>query len=224
MKKKIIARVCGGDSLEHDVSMRSAEGIYSFINKDVYECYIVELKGLKWEALLPDGSRVPVDRNDFSFSNGNTKIIPDFAYITIHGTPGENGLLQGYFDMIRMPYSTSGVLVEALTFNKFALNNYLRPWGVTIAESVLIRRRQKDAVNVEEIIAKVGAETLESLSKKEQMINCIVNGRIQKFLKENTLMNQEYQLSDDKATVAAALKAADADAKVLSFKRFSLSD
>ena len=156
MKKKIIAIVCGGDSLEHDVSMRSAEGIYSFINKDVYECYIVELKGLKWEALSPDGSRVPVDRNDFSFSNGNTKIIPDFAYITIHGTPGENGLLQGYFDMIRMPYSTSGVLVEALTFNKFALNNYLRPWGVTIAESVLIRRRQKDAVNVEEIIAKVG--------------------------------------------------------------------
>ena len=156
MKKKIIAIVCGGDSLEHDVSMRSAEGIYSFINKEVYECYVVELKGLKWEALLPDGSRVNVDRNDFSFSNGNGRITPDFAYITIHGTPGENGLLQGYFDMIRMPYSTSGVLVEALTFNKFALNNYLRSWGVTVAESVLIRRRQKDAVNAEDIIAKVG--------------------------------------------------------------------
>ena len=82
----------------------------------------------------------------------------------------------------------------------------------------------EQAQQAREIIAKVGAETLESLSKKEQMINGIVNGRIQKFLKENTLMEQEYQLSDDKATVAAALKAADPEAKVLSFKRFSLSD
>ena len=82
----------------------------------------------------------------------------------------------------------------------------------------------EQAQQAREIIAKVGAETLESLSKKEQMINGIVNGRIQKFLKENTLMEQEYQLSDDKATVAAALKAVDAEAKVLCFKRFSLSD
>jgi elongation factor Ts len=82
----------------------------------------------------------------------------------------------------------------------------------------------EQAQQAREIIAKVGAETLESLSKKEQMINGIVNGRIQKFLKENTLLEQEYQLSDDKSTVAAALKAADPEAKVLSFKRFSLSD
>ena len=80
------------------------------------------------------------------------------------------------------------------------------------------------AQQAREIIAKIGAETLASLEQKVQMINGIVNGRIQKFLKENTLMEQEYQLSDDKSTVAAALKAVDPEAKVLAFKRFSLAD
>ena len=82
----------------------------------------------------------------------------------------------------------------------------------------------EQAQQAREIIAKIGAETLASLEQKVQMINGIVNGRIQKFLKENTLMEQEYQLSDDKLTVAAALKAVDPEAKVLAFKRFSLAD
>ena len=82
----------------------------------------------------------------------------------------------------------------------------------------------EQAQQARDIIAKIGAETLASLEQKVQMINGIVNGRIQKFLKENTLMEQEYQLSDDKLTVAAALKAVDPEAKVLAFKRFSLAD
>lgn len=154
--KRTIAIVAGGDSSEHDVSLRSAQGIYSFINKDIYDCYIIELTGLTWEALLPDGSRSKVDRNDFSFSTPNGRITPDFAYITIHGTPGENGILQGYFDLIKMPYSTSGVLVEALTFSKFTLNNYLKTWGVRVAESILIRKGQRDQFNDQEIIDRLG--------------------------------------------------------------------
>jgi len=82
----------------------------------------------------------------------------------------------------------------------------------------------EQAQQAREIIAKVGAETLAALAQKVQMINGIVNGRIQKFLKENTLMEQEYQLSDDKKTVKEALAAADKEAAVLAFKRFSLSD
>ena len=154
--KKIIAIVCGGDSSEHDVSLRSAQGIYSFVDKDIYDCYIVEMTGLVWEALLPDGSRTAVDRNDFSFQCGGAKVVPDFAYITIHGTPGENGILQGYFDLIRMPYSTSGVLVEALTFDKFVLNQYLRGYGVSVAESLLIRRGYEHLVTDDDIMKHVG--------------------------------------------------------------------
>ena len=138
--KKIIAIVAGGDSSEHDVSLRSAEGIDSFLDKEKYEVYTVEIQGMTWEAHLKDGRRAAVDRGDFSFADGDRRIRPDFAYITIHGTPGENGILQGYFDLIRLPYSTSDVLVEAMTFNKFTLNQYLKGFGVAVSESLLVRK------------------------------------------------------------------------------------
>ena len=96
---KTIAIVCGGDSSEHDVSMRSAEGIASFIDPARYIIYKVEIHAGKWEAMLPDGSRANVCKDDFSFVHEGTKVRPDFAYITIHGAPGENGELQGYFDL-----------------------------------------------------------------------------------------------------------------------------
>ena len=103
--KRTIAIVAGGDTSEFHVSLRSAQGIYSFIDKEKYTLYIVEMQGLRWEVQLPDGTKVPVDRNDFSFMLGMEKIKFDFAYITIHGTPGEDGRLQGYFDMLHIPYS-----------------------------------------------------------------------------------------------------------------------
>ncbi len=152
--KRIIAIVAGGDSSEHDVSMRSAEGIYSFIDKDKYTLYIVELTKKKWEALLPDGSRAPIDKNDFSFSHDGQKVKPDFAYITIHGTPGENGILQGYFELLGIPYSTCDVLVSAMTFSKFTLNQYLKGFGVRVAESLLVNKRH--GISDEDVIEKIG--------------------------------------------------------------------
>ena len=154
--KKTIAIVAGGDSSEHDVSLRSAEGIYSFLDKERYEVYIIEIKGMAWEAHLKDGSRSNVDRNDFSFMEGDKRIRPDFAYITIHGTPGENGILQGYFDLIHLPYSTSDVLVEAMTFNKFTLNQYLKGFGVSVSESLIVRKGFEHLVTDDEIIEKIG--------------------------------------------------------------------
>ena len=155
-KKKIVAIVCGGDSSEHDVSLRSAQGIYSFLDKEKFEVYIVVLSGTTWEAELEGGKRVPVSREDFSFKVGRRTVSPDFAYITIHGTPGEDGILQGYFDLIRLPYSTSGVLVEALTFNKFMLNQYLKGFGVSVSESLVIRKGNEDLVIDDEIINHIG--------------------------------------------------------------------
>lgn len=155
-KKKIVAVVCGGDSSEHDVSLRSAQGIENFLDKEKFEVFIVEINGLTWEAQLSDGKKVPVSREDFSFKAGRRKVRPDFAYITIHGTPGENGILQGYFDLIRMPYSTSGVLVEAMTFNKFTLNQYLKGFGVNVSESLVVRKGNEDLVTDNEIIEHIG--------------------------------------------------------------------
>ncbi len=155
-KLPVVAIVCGGDSSEHDVSLRSAQGILSNIDTTRFEAYIVELTGTTWEAHLPDGSRTAVSREDFSFRIGRRRVHPAFAYITIHGTPGEDGVLQGYFDLLRIPYSTSGVLVEALTFNKFCLNQYLKGFGVSVSESLVIRRGNEDLVTDSEILDHIG--------------------------------------------------------------------
>ena len=143
--KKIIAIVAGGDSSEHDVSLRSAAGILSFMDSQKYDVYIVEIKGSIWTAHYGQED-CPIDRNDFTFTAKDGKHAFDFAYITIHGTPGENGILQGYFDLIGIPYSTSDVLVEALTFNKYALNTFLRSATdktLKIADAILVRKGEQ---------------------------------------------------------------------------------
>ncbi|MCI6701896.1 MAG: D-alanine--D-alanine ligase [Prevotella sp.] len=154
--KRTIAIVCGGDSSEHDVSLRSGQGLYSFFDKQRYHVYIVDVKGTDWRVHLEDGTTAPIDRNDFSFVVDDRRVFFDYAYITIHGTPGENGIMQGYFDLIRMPYSTGGVLVEALTFNKFALNQYLKSFGVRVAESLLVRRGQEDLIKEQDVLDRIG--------------------------------------------------------------------
>lgn len=152
--KRTIAIVCGGDSSEHDVSMHSAQGLYSFFDKERYNIYFVDVKGIDWHVELEDGTSAPIDKNDFSFIENGKHIEFDYAYITIHGAPGENGIMQGYFDLIHLPYSTSGVLVEALTFDKYVLNNYLRGFGVNVADSILLRRGEE--YNEEEIEKRLG--------------------------------------------------------------------
>ena len=154
--KRNIAIVCGGDSSEYAVSMRSAQGLYSFFDKERYNVYIVVVRGLNWHVNLNDGTTTPIDRNDFSFKENGELIMFDYAYITIHGTPGENGILQGYFELVHIPYSTSGVLVEALTFDKFVLNQYLRGFGVCVADSLLIRKGYEELVSDDEIEERIG--------------------------------------------------------------------
>jgi len=154
--KRNIAIVCGGDSSEHDVSMRSAHGLYSFFDKERYNVYIVDVKGLDWHVDLGNGEIARVDKNDFSFVKDGQAVLFDYAYITVHGTPGENGIMQGYFELIRMPYSTSGVLVEAMTFDKYVLNNYLRGFDVNVAKSVLVRRGEEGNIDEKRIEAEIG--------------------------------------------------------------------
>ncbi|MCR4612766.1 MAG: D-alanine--D-alanine ligase [Bacteroidaceae bacterium] len=152
--KKTIAIVAGGGSSEHQVSMRSAAGISSWLDRELFEPYIVEMKKDGWEVHLEDGRTEAVNRHDFTFPNEKGQTIrPDYAYITIHGTPGENGILQGYFELLGIPYSSADVLVSALTFNKFVCNQYLKGFGVKVAESILLR---DEKVSPADIVARVG--------------------------------------------------------------------
>ncbi len=143
MDKRTIAIVCGGDSSEHDVSLKSGQGLYSFFDKEKYNIYLVDVKGTDWHVNFDNGDIADIDKNDFSFKKDGKTVYFDYAYITIHGQPGENGVMQGYFDLIHLPYSTSGVLVEAMTFDKYVLNNYLRGFGVNVADSILLRRGEE---------------------------------------------------------------------------------
>lgn len=134
--------------------MRSGQGLYSFFDKERYNIYLVDVKGTDWHVALDNGETIEIDKNDFSFVMNGKHVYFDYAYITIHGQPGENGVMQGYFDLIHLPYSTSGVLVEAMTFDKYVLNNYLRGFGINVADSILLRRGE--AYDEEEIAKRIG--------------------------------------------------------------------
>ncbi len=151
--KKVIGVIYGGDSSEVVVSEKSALGVQSFIDSDRYEIVPILITNEKWVAQV-DGKELAIDKNDFSFMNNGVKVVVDFAYVTIHGTPGEDGKLQGYFDLVGIKHSTCSVLPAALTFNKFACNNYLRGFGVQVADSVLLRKG--NLYNEADIIAKLG--------------------------------------------------------------------
>lgn len=164
MKKRNIAIVAGGYSSEHDVSLRSAAGIYSFLDKERYDITIVDLERNSWRALtkweFEDGKMiveesVDVDKNDFSYTVNGQKTKLNFAYITIHGTPGENGLLQGYLDMMGVPYSCCNALAAGVTFNKYTCNHYLQDFGIRISPSILLREGMERPTD-EEIVAKIG--------------------------------------------------------------------
>ena len=154
MESRKIAIVCGGDSSEMLVSLKSAQGLYSFINKIRYQVWIVVIQSGHWYVRLNEEDTVSVDKNDFSFNDHGETIRFDFAWITIHGTPGEDGRLQGYFDLLGLPYSCCGVLAAAITFNKFICNQFLKGFGVKVAESVLLRQGQK--ISDREVVDAVG--------------------------------------------------------------------
>lgn len=150
---KNIAVIAGGNSSEYEVSIKSGNYVYDQVDETRYNKYLVIIKGRDWHVQMGDRT-YPVDKNDFSFTKEGEKIVFDFAYITIHGNPGENGLLQGYLDMMGVPYGGCNVLVSALTFDKHTCNTYLESYGVNVANSVMLTRGMSYDVN--EIIAEVG--------------------------------------------------------------------
>ena len=150
---KNIAVIAGGNSSEYEVSIKSGNYVYDQVDETRYNKYLFIIKGRDWHVQMGDRT-YPVDKNDFSFTKEGEKIVFDFAYITIHGNPGENGLLQGYLDMMGVPYGGCNVLVSALTFDKHTCNTYLESYGVNVANSVMLTRGMSYDVN--EIIAEVG--------------------------------------------------------------------
>jgi len=141
--KKNIALVTGGDSGELVISMQSASVIKENIDKENYNVYTILIKGSKWLYLSADNTETNVDKNDFSIFQNEEKIKFDVVFLAIHGTPGEDGKLQGYFDLMNIPYTFSGVVTSSLTFNKNYCQLLAKEYGAITAKSVLIKKGEK---------------------------------------------------------------------------------
>lgn len=152
MKRNILI-IAGGDSAEFEISIQTSEHIFNTLDKNSYHIYLAVFKGQDWKVKL-DNKEYDIDKNDFSITVANNKIKFDFAYIAIHGTPGENGILQGYLSLMNIPHSTCDVLSSSLSFNKHACNSYLRALGYNFAKSVLIKK--SIPFNCDAIVKEVG--------------------------------------------------------------------
>ena len=182
MKKKI-ALIYGGNSEEAGISIQSGRNVSRNICREKYDVYEVLLKGVDWIVMNPDGAAVQddlpqrclealcagksaetvaavgcapvqVDKCTFSFVYQGETVKFDMAFIMIHGTPGENGLLQGYLEMMGVPYNTCSAYVSAITFDKHSCKRFIEHAGVKMAKDVFIRRGS--SYNPEEIIGELG--------------------------------------------------------------------
>lgn len=169
--KKNIALIYGGDSEEAGVSIKSGRNVADCICRENYNVYEILLRGASWRVLNPCGCAVDmevaenclntpqsvgveVDKTDFSFVADGNRVKFDMAFIMIHGTPGENGLLQGYLEMMGVPYNTCSAYVSAITFDKHSCKRFIEHAGVKMAKDVFLRRGSD--WNAEEIIGELG--------------------------------------------------------------------
>lgn len=134
-----IAIVAGGDSSEYEISVKSAKEVLGLVSGK-YDAWLIMIRGTAWYWEDQKGRRFNVDKNDFTLKTDDQKIRFDAVFIAIHGTPGENGLLQGYLDMMQIPYTSCNAFCSALTFNKQACKLYLKEYGIPMAENILFRR------------------------------------------------------------------------------------
>jgi D-alanine-D-alanine ligase len=151
MKK--IAVVGGGNQSEFVISVKSAGEVASALDRNRYEVYVVQIKGKEWTVKM-DGADLPIDRNDFSFQLNGNKITFDCAVMVTHGSPGEDGRFQAYLEMLGIPHTTCGVLSAAATFNKFVCKSLLQPYGVKMAEGVLIKKGHD--IDKQELVNRLG--------------------------------------------------------------------
>jgi D-alanine-D-alanine ligase len=138
--KKNIAVITGGEASEVGISLKSAGVVCKHLNKDKYNVFKIVIEGNDWIVERDNPVKLKIDKNDFSFTIEGHKISFDAVFMAIHGTPAEDGKLQGYFDMLKIPYNTCGVLQAALTFDKLRCKEYLEPMGVKTAKAVLLKR------------------------------------------------------------------------------------
>lgn len=152
--KKRIAIAMGGYSSEYRISINSGNVVYKNLDRSIYEPYRVHIMQNEWFVVADDDTPYPINKSDFTVKIKDKKIQFDCVFNTIHGTPGENGLLQAYLDLVGIPQTSCGFYQAALTFNKRDLISVLKPYGIKTAVNYFLNKG--DEVQAEEIVKKVG--------------------------------------------------------------------
>lgn len=152
MKK--VAIIMGGYSSEYQISLKSGNVVYQFLDQNLYKGYRIHILKNKWVYVDEQDNEFPIDRNDFSVTVNGEKITFDVVFNAIHGTPGEDGLMQAYFELLGIPQSSCDYYQAALTFNKRDLLSVLKPYGIKTATSYYLN--QGDEIDEEAILKTVG--------------------------------------------------------------------
>lgn len=151
--KKNIAIIMGGYSSEYKISLKSGNVVFQYLDAEKYNCYRIHIFKKKWVFVDKNEKEFPVDRNDFSIIANGEKITFDCVFNAIHGSPGEDGLLQAYFQLLGIPQTSCNFYQAALTFNKRDLLSVLKPYGIKCAPSYYLNKG--DLINEDAIIEKV---------------------------------------------------------------------
>jgi D-alanine-D-alanine ligase len=154
MQKNKVVLFMGGDSGEYEVSIASAAQVKNHLDPDKFEVYPVLIRDGNWTYTDKNGVIIPFDRNQHSIFIDGGYVKFDCAFIAIHGTPGEDGKLQGYLEMAGIPYTTCDVTTSALTFNKYFCNDLAIQYGVKVARTIIIRHGETRTP--QELVKEVG--------------------------------------------------------------------
>lgn len=154
MEKLKIALLAGGDSPEREIALQSAAQIEAALDHTKYDITVIDLHHRDWHCTTPDGRQWQVDKNDFSVTIDGERKAFDYALIIIHGTPGEDGRLQGYLDMMEIPYSSCSMTSSVITFDKITTKRTLAGRGINLARELFLRRGEE--IDTAAIVEKLG--------------------------------------------------------------------
>ncbi|MFX0557300.1 D-alanine--D-alanine ligase [Maribacter sp. CXY002] len=210
--KKRIAIIMGGYSSEFKISLKSGNVVYDYLDKDQYELYRIHIFRDKWVYVDSNENEIPINRADFSIDINNKNIRFDCIFNAIHGSPGEDGLMQAYFELIHMPQTSCGFYQASLTFNKRDLLSVLKPYGIKSAASYYLNKG--DVISEDEIIAKVNLPCFVKANKSGSSFG------ISKVYKKEELKNaiDVAYAEDDEIIIESFLDGIEVSVGVIKYK------
>ncbi len=210
--KKNIAIIMGGYSSEYEISLKSGQVVFETLDATKYNGYRIHIFKNKWVYVDADAIEYPIDKNDFSVRVNDQKITFDCVFNAIHGTPGEDGYMQGYFELLNIPHTSCGMYQAALTFNKRDCISTLKPYGIKTATSYYVNLG--DTIDENAIISKVGLPCFVKANKAGSSFG------VTKVYKKEDLLNalDVAFKEDDEVIIESFLDGTEVSVGVITYK------